>query len=158
MRCLRIVTLLCLSALLSILSAMEDLKDPTYSSALLPTISAPWNERRSIYFQIGGECLVDEFDTRLKALLIEKIEIEIIQKIPICRLSDLNEPLILEQKILEQLKQFSTNRIIHIITARLSPDRSKDFISRVEDLNDEFDTNSNYIEELHALYLEYFSH
>ena len=157
MRCLKTVTILCLSGALSMLSAMEDLKDSTYSSALLSTISATWNERRNIYFQIGGECLVDEFDTRLKSLLVEKTEIEIIQKIPICRLSNLNEPLILEQKILEQLKQFLTNRIIHIFTARLSPDRSKDFISRVEDLNDEFDTSLNYIEELHGLYLEYLS-
>jgi predicted metal-dependent enzyme (double-stranded beta helix superfamily) len=158
MRCLKIVTLLCLSASLSILSAMEDLKDPRSSSALLPTISATWNQKRNIYFQIGGECLVDEFDTRLKALLIEKKEIEIIQNSPKWQLAYPNELSEIKQKILEQLKQFSTSRIIHIFTARLSFDRSKDFISRVEDLNDEFDTNSNYIEELHALYLKYFSH
>ena len=157
MRCLKTVTILCLSGALSMLSAMEDLKDSTYSSALLPTISATWNEKRNIYFQIGGECLVDEFDTRLKSLLVEKMEIEIIQKHPSCHLANPDEPSIIKQKILEQVKQFSTSRIIHIFTSRLLPDRSKDFISRVEDLNDEFDTSLNYIEELHGLYLEYLS-
>ena len=164
MRCLKIITLLCLSASFSTLSAMDGTElEPTEKShilARLPNISDSWNERRDIYFQIGGKPLVDQFDALLIILLTDKKRINEFKYNDLCdccRITYPAELLSIEQQILEQIKQLATDLVHNIFIEKLSPDAIESFFSSFEDLNDEFDTNPNYTEELHALYLEYLS-